>query len=427
MKLLHYTYRNLSLFFLLLVAVWGALFYYTLMDEVVDETDDMLENHAYLLIKQALEEPEFINSEGSPVTLYSFRPISESEGENYRERFFNDEVYIEVENEYEPVRVFKTAFRATNNRFYELTVMLSTLERDDMLETIITYLFALFILFLILTTVGTRLVLKRVFRQLDRLMTWVHTIQPEKPVETVGNPSKVREFRELEEAIRAMGNRSYQAYQEQKEFIENASHELQTPLAIAMGKVEMLTDNPRLTEKQMQGLDALYSTLTRAIRLNKSLLLLARIENGQYSEAKEENLTHIIDTLLTDLMEIYEEKQIHLVRKGDPQAPFILQANPTLMELMLSNLLKNALQHNHRGGTLLIETTSTSLTIANTGDSSLDTKRMFQRFYHPQGGKNDSNGLGLSIAYTIARLSSLHLTYRWEDGMHYFTIVKKSK
>lgn len=421
MKLLHYTYRKLSLLLFLLMAVWGVLFYWTIINEVVDETDDTLENYSNILINTALHDPSILDTTGSLMSFYTFRPISEQEGKHYRDVFYDSEVYIEIEDEDEPVRVMRTAFRMPDGQYYELTLMISILERDDMVEAMLWYLGALFLLFLIVTSIGIRLILQGVFRPLHRLLSWLHSIQPGKEVPPLDNPSKIREFRQLSEAAVDMGNRSYKAYEEQKQFIENASHELQTPLAIARGKVELLAESEALSEAQMKELDAIYSTLGKAIKLNKSLLLLSRIENGQYAESEDVSVDELLDALLPDLMEIYENKQIRLSRQHGEQ-PFIIRCNHSLAHILLSNLVKNALLHNREGGLLQITTTPASLTVRNTGEAPLDSDKLFRRFYHSMDGKKDSTGLGLAIAQTIARSSGLKLTYRWEEGMHCFRL-----
>lgn len=426
MKLLHYAYRKLSLLFILLMAVWGMLFYYAIIDEVVDETDDTLENYAYLLIKKVLRDPSTLDTKGNLMSVYSFRPISEAEGVNYREVFYDSSIYIELEGEYEPVRTMQTAFRAADGQFYELTLMTSTMERNDLQEAMLWYLSALFLLLLICTSVGIRLVLKSVFRPLHRLLAWLQHIQPGKPVPVLDNPTQIREFQQLSKAAVNMAGRSYKAYEEQKQFIENAAHELQTPLAIVRGKVELLAENEALTEVQMKELDAIYSTLGRAIKLNKSLLLLSRIENGQFSDVEEVNVNDLIEHLLPDLMDIYEYKDIHLTRKQE-EMPFIIHCNQSLAQILVSNLLKNALLHNQDKGELQILITPHSLEVKNSGNTALDRDRLFQRFYHPIKGKKDSNGLGLAIARTIAHSSGLELTYDWENGMHIFCLVKKDK
>lgn len=426
MKLLSYTYRKLALLLFLLMAVWGVLFYYAIIDEVVDETDDTLENYGEILMESALHDPSILETEGSLMSFYKFTPISEEEGRHYRQVFYDATVYIELEDEDESVRVMCTAFRMPDGQYYELKLMISILERDDMVEAMLWYLGALFLLFLICTSIGIQLVLKGVFRPLHRLLDWLHCIQPGKEVPPLDNPTKIREFRQLSDAALDMGNRSYKAYEEQKQFIENASHELQTPLAIVRGKVELLAESEGMTEQQMEQLDEIYATLGRAVKLNKSLLLLSRIENGQYTEMEDVSVDEILDELLPDLMDIYEHKQVRLIRKREEQ-PFIIRCNHSLAQILVSNLVKNSLLHNREGGELQVLTTPTSLVIKNTGDVPLDGEKLFRRFYHGMDGKKDSTGLGLAIARSIALSSSLKLTYEWQDGMHTFRLVKESK
>lgn len=426
MKLLHYTYGKLSLLLFLLMAAWGMLFYYAIVDEVVDETDDTLENYGKILISNALMDSSILDTEGTLMSFYKFRPISEEEAEDYDEVYYDSTVYIESEDEDEPVRVMKTAFRMPDGQYYELELMISILERDDMVEAILWYLGALFLLFLICTSIGTRLILQSVFRPLHRLLDWLKQIQPGKEVPILNNPTKIREFRQLGDAAVDMGNRSYKAYEEQKQFIENASHELQTPLAIVRGKVELLAENESMTEEQLKELDEIYATLGRAVRLNKSLLLLSRIENGQYTETEDVSVDDVLDELLPDLMDIYEGKHIHLIRtKGE--TPFVIRCNLSLAQILVSNLVKNALLHNREGGELHIVTTPSSLSIKNSGGHPLDGEKLFRRFYRGMDGKKDSTGLGLAIARSIATSASLRLTYKWEEKMHVFLLVKELK
>ena len=393
---------------------------------MVDETDDTLENYGEILMESALHDPSILETEGSLMSFYKFTPISEEEGRHYRQVFYDATVYIELEDEDEPVRVMCTAFRMPDGQYYELKLMISILERDDMVEAMLWYLGALFLLFLICTSIGIQLVLKGVFRPLHRLLDWLHCIQPGKEVPPLDNPTKIREFRQLSDAALDMGNRSYKAYEEQKQFIENASHELQTPLAIVRGKVELLAESEGMTEQQMEQLDEIYATLGRAVKLNKSLLLLSRIENGQYTEMEDVSVDEILDELLPDLMDIYEHKQVRLIRKREEQ-PFIIRCNHSLAQILVSNLVKNSLLHNREGGELQVFTTPASLVIRNTGDVPLDGEKLFRRFYHGMDGKKDSTGLGLAIARSIALSSSLKLTYEWQDGMHTFRLVKESK
>ena len=391
MKLLHYTYRKLSLWLLVLMAVWGVLFYYTIMYELMDETDDTLENYAQIIINNALYDESVLNTEGNLMSFYYFHPLSVKEGENYRDMFYDSLVYVESEDEHEPVRVYRTAFRMPNGQFYELELMISTLERDDMVNAMFWYLIALFALFLCSTAIGTRLILQKIFRPMNRLMDWLQHLHPGAEVPPLDNATNIREFRLLGEVACDMANRSHKAYEEQKQFIEN--------------------------------LDAIYTTLGRAVKLNKALLLLSRIENGQYTETENVSIDELLEEVLPDLMEIYEHKQISLEQaKGD--SPFIIRCNASLAHILVTNLVKNALLHSPEGGRIVIATTASSLTIKNSGTAALDSSQLFKRFAHSVDRKKESTGLGLAISEAIASSCSLHLTYHWEESMHVFSLVK---
>lgn len=423
MKLLHYTYRKLSLWLLALMAVWGVLFYYTIMYELMDETDDTLENYAQIIINNALYDESILDTEGNLMSFYYFHPISVEEGQNYHDMFYDSLVYVESEDEHEPVRVYRTAFRMPNGQFYELELMISTLERDDMVNAMVWYLVTLFLLFLCSTAIGTRLILQKIFQPMNRLMDWLQRLHPGTEVPPLDNATGIREFRLLGDVAYDMANRSHRAYEEQKQFIENASHELQTPLAIARGKLELLAESEGMTEEQLKELDAIYSTLGRAVKLNKALLLLSRIENGQYAETEQVSVDELLDELLPDLMDIYAHKQISLERTKEP-SPFIINCNASLAHILITNLVKNALLHSPEGGKLVVQTTSSSLTLKNSGTSPLDASLLFKRFAHSINRKKESTGLGLAISEAIASGCSLRLTYSWEETMHVFSLVK---
>ncbi|MCD7899292.1 MAG: HAMP domain-containing histidine kinase [Bacteroides sp.] len=421
MKLLHYTFGKLSLFLFLFMSVWGVFFYFAILEEVVDETDDSLENQREMLVNAALNDPGVLDTSGNLVTLYKFRPISEEAALNYDEVYYDSTVYIQTEDEHEPVRVMKSCFMMPNGQYYELEIMTSTLEREDMIEAILGYLLALYGILLISITLVTRLVLKRSFEPLEKLLNWLDRVQPGKEVPPLENETKIKEFNKLNTAAVALSIRSYKAHTEQKQFIENASHELQTPLAIVRGKIELLAESESLTEEQMKELDDIYSTLGRAVKLNRSLLLLSRIENNQYTEKEEVTLNRLVDDILPDLMYVYEGKNIKLTRKDD--ATFVFNCNGSLAQVLVTNLLKNALVHNKQEGELHIHIDERHFILKNSGREPLDEEKIFQRFYHIQTEKKDSTGLGLAIAKSIATSYNLDLSYSW-DGMHTFILRK---
>lgn len=419
MKLFNYTFGQISILLLVLMSLWGIFFYHAILEEVIDETDDTLENYRDIIVRNALQDPSVLETKGTLMSFYSFRLIAEEEAINYKERYYNSTVH--VENDEEPVRVMKSSFMMADGRHYELTVMISTLEREDMIEAILLFLFTLYSLLLISLIIVTRVVLKKAFRPLDRLLAWLGSVQPGKQAPALVNDTKILEFNRLNEAAVNMSNRSYKAYLEQKQFIENASHELQTPLAIARGKIELLAENESTTEEQMKELDVIYNTLGRAVKLNKSLLLLSRIENKQFADTEDIVLNEIVDHILPDLLEIYKSKQ--LITTCDDQGKFFFKGNTTLAQMLVTNMLKNALAHNVEGGKLHIFMDRDSFIVKNSGIVSLDKEKIFQRFYYAQTEKKDSTGLGLAIAKSIATSYDFKLYYTW-DGMHCFCLNK---
>ena len=409
MKLLRYTHFNLSFLLFLLLGGWGTFFYYTVIDEVMDETDDALANYRDIIVGKILADSTLLDTEDKIIHSYSIRPLTTEEVEHYRDRYYDGTVYIETEDEYEPVRIMKSCFMATDLKYYELELRLSTLERDDLIAAIFKYLVALYIALLCCIIFSTRLILKSVFRPLDRLLEWLENVSPGHPAPYLNPDCRIREFRTLNRAALEMHERAEKAYREQKEFIENASHELQTPLAVINGKLELLAEHENLDEEELKNIDDMFRSLHRAIQLNKSLLLLSRIQNRQFEEVTEVNMNPHVRKILELLSDLYEEKELdyHLSDTEDCR----IRMNESLAHTLLTNLIKNASIHSPEHGRVDILIHSTRIEIVNDGNQALDERQMFKRFYKGHSGQKESTGLGLSIAQSIADLYHLCLLY----------------
>lgn len=419
MKLLRYTHFNLSFLLFLLLGGWGTFFYYTVIDEVMDETDDALANYRDIIVGKILADSTLLDTEDKIIHSYSIRPLTTEEVEHYRDRYYDGTVYIETEDEYEPVRIMKSCFMATDLKYYELELRLSTLERDDLIAAIFKYLVALYIALLCCIIFSTRLILKSVFRPLNRLLEWLENVSPGHPAPYLNPDCRIREFRTLNRAALEMHERAEKAYREQKEFIENASHELQTPLAVINGKLELLAEHENLDEEELKNIDDMFRSLHRAIQLNKSLLLLSRIQNRQFEEVTEVDMNPHVRKILELLSDLYEEKELdyHLSDTEDCR----IRMNESLAHTLLTNLIKNAIIHSPEHGRVDILIHSTRIEIVNDGNQALDERQMFKRFYKGHSGQKESTGLGLPIAQSIADLYHLSLTY-YHDGRHHFVL-----
>lgn len=419
MKLLRYTHFNLSFLLFLLLGGWGTFFYYTVIDEVMDETDDALANYRDIIVGKILADSTLLDTEDKIIHSYSIRPLTTEEVEHYRDRYYDGTVYIETEDEYEPVRIMKSCFMATDLKYYELELRLSTLERDDLIAAIFKYLVALYIALLCCIIFSTRLILKSVFRPLDRLLEWLENVSPGHPAPYLNPDCRIREFRTLNRAALEMHERAEKAYREQKEFIENASHELQTPLAVINGKLELLAEHENLDEEELKNIDDMFRSLHRAIQLNKSLLLLSRIQNRQFEEVTEVDMNPHVRKILELLSDLYEEKELdyHLSDTEDCR----IRMNESLAHTLLTNLIKNAIIHSPDHGRVDIVIHSARIEIINDGNQALDKQQIFKRFYKGNAGQKESTGLGLSIAQSIANLYHIKLTY-YHDGRHHFVL-----
>lgn len=231
--------------------------------------------------------------------------------------------------------------------------------------------------------------------------------------------TEISEFEEMNASIGQLIDGSIAAFKQQKEFIENASHELQTPLAIIQSKMDMLLQSSTLSDEQSDIISDTNKALARVSRINKNLLLLAKLENHQFPEMNSlrlsDTLTEISD-LLADFAggkEVYIEKAI--------QSDVVIEGNKTLVEIMLTNLILNAVRYNISGGDVSISLIGPLLTISNPGEPALDEENVFQRF-SSTSFETPGSGLGLAIVRQICSRYNWTLNYQYSNAIHTFSI-----
>ena len=228
------------------------------------------------------------------------------------------------------------------------------------------------------------------------------------------------EFGFMNENLDRMIQNAQTDYRLLKEFTENASHEIQTPLAIIRSKLDLLIQEESLTEKQGEILNGAYGAVKRISKLNQSLLLLTKIENNQYAEAEVIDLKKELTEKLEQFNEFWQNNNIRI--SADLGASHI-QANRELTDILLNNLLANAATHNKVGGEVFIELKASQLVVSNTAAGApLDEARLFRRFYKVSQHSHH-NGLGLSIVKQICDQSGIHLGYSFSEGFHIFYLM----
>ena len=421
MKLYHLVLRKLTLAFTVILTVWAAFFYLAMIEEVNDEVDDSLEDYSEWLIMRALSGEELPSESSGSNNQYYLHEVSKEYAMAYPHISYHDEmVYIDAKGETEPARVFMTIFETGDGKYMELTVYTPTIEKFDLKKSILGWIVFLYVVLLLVIMILNILVFKRNMKPLYILLDWLDDYRLGNKNRPLKNPTEITEFSKLNEAVLQYSKRSEQLYEQQKLFIGNASHEMQTPLAICRNRLEMLMEDETLSEKQLNELAKTHHTLENLTRLNKSLLLLCKIENHQFVETTRTCFNDMVKLYLSDYEEVYAYRKISVEIKEEGQ--YCVEMNESLASVLVTNLLKNSFVHNTDGGTIHIRINSDSLEISNTGaKKALDGERIFERFY--QGEKKEgSTGLGLALVASICKVSGLSVRYLYRDGKHVFKI-----
>lgn len=293
---------------------------------------------------------------------------------------------------------------------YKLQARISLVESEDLIETLsITQFVLLAVLLsgmLIINWWNSKRVWSPFYKTLDTLKSF--QIEKNKPVDL--SPSKITEFNDLNNAIDELTKRDHEAFISQREFTENAAHEMQTPLAVFQSKVELLLQT-RPSEQQASLIESLLDATSRLNGLNKALLLLARIDNGQFPQSEVVDLAQTTARLTDDFNIVVDVK-------GDGRVSF----NRSLLEILLSNLISNAVRHSEPGSVISIIIDKGYWEIINPGPPlSIPAERIFERF--SKGTSNQASlGLGLAIARKICDTNDLSLSYGYYNALHHFTI-----
>lgn len=420
MKLILRIALRLSAVLLPLLALWAGLFYYALMGRIREETDDALWDYSELIIQRMLGGERLPQLNEGSNNSYSITPVDSLYASAHpRLEYYDAEVYIPEKEETEPARVMTTLFQDEDGLYYELKVATPTFEKDELLATIFGWMIFLYLVLLV-TVIGiTILVFQRSMRPLYDLLKWLDDYRPGGKNRPVPNRTRIEEFRRLNLAAQQAVDRSEALYQQQKQFIGNASHELQTPLAVLSGRLEWLLDHTELTEEQMGEVLQMQRTLKRLSRLNKTLLLLTKIDNHQFPESTTVDIASLVREQQELYCEIFSARDIHWSLSLPETFP--VQMNESLASVLVTNLMKNACLHSEPGAEVQVRLENRTLTVSNPGAAPLDQEQVFKRFY--QGAKKEgSNGLGLALVKAVADYYGLPIAYRFLEGRHCFSV-----
>jgi signal transduction histidine kinase len=421
MKLIYLIVRRLSIALLVIMAGWAVAFYAILTAEINDETDDNLENYAHDLISRLLSgEPLPPQDNGTNNTYHLEEVTPEYASGVSAVRYTDEAMWMASKMETEPARVLRTVFSDRKGKAFELTVAIPSYEKTDLQRRILILIFILYALMLGTVLAVNAWIVKRSFRPLYALLEWLPRVRPGEEVPPLDVKTDITEFRLLIDAMESSAKRAEKSFEEQRLFTGNAAHELQTPIAVARNRLEMLASDGSLTEGQLEQVGGVMGTLDRLAGLNRTLLMLTRIDNGGFPDSTRVDAGVVLRRLVEDYSEVYGHKHI----KVDliETASFVPEMNETLAGVLWGNLLKNAFVHTPAGGTIEVRVSARGVSVTNTASGGpLDPVVIFRRFYRGAGTEG-SSGLGLPQVESISRLYKLHIGYDFSEGRHIFSV-----
>lgn len=423
-SLKNYTLKYLIIALLAVIAIWSAIFYAYILDEVNDNIDDGLKDQKIHIIREAYVDDSVLNTTEFGLNQFKITKIDSTQYQPMNE-IKNESFFMEYDGEYEPYRILRTAFIDKQGGFRKLEIRTSTVEEDDFGINLLIALFVLYVFIIIGIFIINKKVLDKAWAPFYKLLHQMNQYQFGNKKTLKENNQKIVEFYELQNEIQTMVQRNEHMFQSQKNFIENASHELQTPLAISLNKIDLILENDDLDEQAQRNFEEIKLSLKRMKNLNKSLLMLSKIENNQFEEKEEVSWNKVFNEVLGDFEDIIEFKKIDL--KVEEEDIFVSNSNKYLIEILISNLLRNAIKYNYKSGKIKVMITSKGFQIENSGKKiALNSNYIFNRFYKAETDES-STGLGLSIVQTIVQQhENLKIVYDFVKDKHQFKISSQN-
>ena len=417
MKLLTKTAGAYLLGSLVILVISLPVFYYGVNYFLLRSVDKSLKDHLH-------EIRLHLSSIHTSAELEAWRQMDNDIQVKNESRYFRDSLYTnrvqeKGEDEVQPVRSIDGCI-TVNQKYYRVTINLSLVPTDDLIWSI----FALQSMLLLFFIAGILLINKRISKTLWRpfysSLKMIQKYELNNHATASFKKSGIEEFDEMNKNIELLLNKNHRIFLSQKEFTENAAHEMQTPLAIFQGQFENLMQTTPLSDEQAGMIDDMEINNQRLIKLNRSLLFLAKMENGQHDTKEVLNVTELTEKLVKSFKPVLGKKQINL--SGSYYGILRANMNRSWLEILISNLISNAERHNVDHGDIRIETTATTFMIRNTGeDQALEPENMFKRFTK-KGNHPEGTGLGLSIIHQICQMNKLDLQYHYENNFHVFRI-----
>lgn len=349
---------------------------------------------------------------------YSLPPVTEvREVETLKKEILKDTlIYDPSQDEMEMFRELST-YKKINGKNYQITVRNMVVESEDFLLAIVISNIGIFTMtFIFLFYFNTTRNLKLwspFFSNLDQMKRF--SLTSKESLNLVD--SDVLEFSELKAEIETLTGKVKSDYENLKQFTEDVSHEMQTPLAIIQAKIDNLINEQEISDKQFEQVSSIQKDIQRLKQLNKRITTLTKIDNNQFVNVENVNLTELINEKVENFKELQIANLFH-VANDELQ----VSMDVYLADILINNLISNAVKHTKNEDVISIITDKSTLVISNYGEHALaHPEKLFQRFYRESNG-NQSTGLGLAIVKKICDLYGFKISYKFEGEHHVFSI-----
>ncbi|MFV8271294.1 sensor histidine kinase [Flavobacterium sp. GT2N3] len=417
-KLLQKTLNYYFIYAVVILITVGPVFY--IVSNILYE-DDANED-LYAIKKQfdkftkdnlTIKDITLWNKFNRDVTLQKFNGIQ-------KDSLFDHSYYDALNKENEPFRALNSPVKI-EGKWYTFSAKINMVEKENLIGSTVILFISLLLLLIIGFFIITKIISRKLWQPFYVALDKMEQFEIDKSTSVKLIKSTTEEFNRLNNAIDSLIHKNSSIYLSQREFIENAAHELQTPIAIFKGKLENILQRKDLNSEQFKLIDDLNNTTSRLVKLNKNLLVLSKIDSNSYNEIEKINLNEIINYQLTFFSEQALSKKISIT--NDLADEVVINSNHILAEMLISNLFLNTINHNELNGQIMIKLTNDSVTFSNTGTLlPLQTEKMFERF-SKSNPTSQGNGLGLSIIKKIVDTNHWTINYHFINRMHTFEIV----
>ncbi len=422
MKLANQSIKYVSASLLVIVGIWSVVFYFNMLAEIKESVDEELENYKRQLVFKVQTTPSILDKKNFDEAFYSVKEISQKQALSFTDEYLDTEIYMQDADdeapELEPVRMLVTTFEH-EGKYYELQIINSMVEEDDLIKELLWEAIILYVILIASIVIVNNFVLRKVWKPFYHFLEQLRNYRIGSDAQLPNVKTTTTEFNDLQQSVDTLLRKSIEAYDQQKQFIGNASHELQTPLAIVIGKLELLLEKQELQNAQAESVSEVLQIVERLVRLNKSLLLLTKIENRQFLDNSLVSMNQVAKQTISDFEDLSEFRKVSvsLVEKSELSVNMDL----ALANIIVSNLLKNAIFHSESGANVEIEILANQLVFRNDGQSALDHDQIFKHFYK-SGDKTSGTGLGLAIVKAICSVYDFRVSYEFRQSKHVFSI-----